>query len=63
MSNEPMGLEILAMRDACEQMPPYKRNDCPKCGWSLRVAADDITECPFCGWTDQNPIVRDVPRA
>ncbi len=57
-----LGLEILAMRHAAEVMPPYQRQDCPTCGWSLRTAADGIIECIFCGWTDQHPIVRDVPR-
>jgi len=58
----PIGLEIIAMRRACEEMPAYQRSDCPACGWSLETSADSILHCEFCGWTDQNPIVRNVPR-
>ena len=55
-----IGLEIRAMRKACEDMAPYQRADCPICGWPLRVSIDNIIECMFCGWTDQNPIVRNI---
>lgn len=59
---EPIGLEILAMKKACENMPPYRRADCPICGWNLETAADGLIHCRFCGWTDEHPIKRDVPR-
>lgn len=55
-----LGLEIRAMRKACEQMQPYKRSTCPICEWPLRISVDDITECPFCGYTDMSPIIRNV---
>ncbi len=57
-----IGLEIRAMRKACEQMQPYQRQDCPVCAWPLQVAADGIIHCRFCGWTDQSPLVRQVER-
>jgi ribosomal protein L37AE/L43A len=57
-----LGMEILAMRKAAEEMPPYKRQDCPFCGWMLEVAADGITHCKLCGWTDEHPLRRSVPR-
>jgi hypothetical protein len=61
--NAPMGLEILAMRKACEDMPPYKRADCCFCGFTTEVAVDGVTHCKWCGWQDDYPIKRDVPRA
>lgn len=57
-----IGLEILAMRKATELLQPYQRQDCPICAWPLETAADGIIHCRFCGWTDQNVIIRDVPR-
>ena len=57
-----LGYEILAMREACRKMEPYKRSDCPFCGYPLRVAVDGITGCIFCGWRDQNPLRRDIPK-
>jgi ribosomal protein L37AE/L43A len=57
-----LGMEILAMRKACEEMIPYQRQDCPVCSWALETAADGITHCKFCGWADSHPIKRDVPR-
>jgi len=57
-----LGLEIRAMRRACEEMQPYQRQDCPVCGYHLETAADGILHCKWCGWTDQHPIKRDVPR-
>ncbi len=58
----PIGLEILAMRKACEVLTPYQRQDCPICGYPIETAADGILHCRTCGWADQHPIVRDVPR-
>ena len=55
-----IGLEIRAMRKACEQMQPYQRQDCPICAWPLRTSVDQIIECQFCGWTDMSPTVRNV---
>ena len=63
MTSRPtIGLEILAMRKACEEMQPYQRNDCPLCAWPLETAADGIIHCRLCGWADQHPIKRDVLR-
>ncbi len=59
---EILGLEILAMRKATEELQPYQRQDCPVCGWMLQRSVDDILHCRFCGWTDQHPIKRDVGR-
>ena len=56
-----IGKDILAMRKSCEKMEPFKRGDCPVCGYTpLRVSVDDITECLFCGWTSENPLIRSV---
>ncbi len=57
-----LGLEILGMRKACEEMQPYQRMDCPACGWMLETAADGIIHCRFCTWASEYPLVRDVPR-
>ena len=57
-----MGLEILAMREACAKMTPYQRTDCPNCGYPLEVAADGIIHCKFCGYQDQYPLRRDIPK-
>ncbi len=56
----PIGYDIRAMQKACERMEPYKRGDCPNCGWPLEVSIDGITHCKFCGYCDQYPIQRDV---
>jgi len=51
MSN-PIGLDILAMKKACEELEPYQRTDCPQCGWPLELSQDGILHCKFDGWTD-----------
>ncbi len=51
---------ILAMKKACEEMQPYKRSDCPVCGWMLETSVDNITHCKFCGWADRHPIERHI---
>ena len=56
-----IGLEIRAMRKACQEMQPYQRADCPICSWPLEIAPDGIIHCKFCTWTDQSPLRRDVP--
>jgi ribosomal protein L37AE/L43A len=61
-SHRIIGYEIRAMKKACEEMPPYQRQDCPVCAWPLETSADNIIHCRFCGWTDQNPILRQVER-
>lgn len=55
-----IGLEIRAMKKAAEKLPPYRRPDCPICGWTLEETPDQLIHCRFCGWTDQFPIQRDV---
>jgi ribosomal protein L37AE/L43A len=60
--SEILGLDILAMRKACEEMPPYQRSDCPVCGFQLETAVDGIIHCRYCGWADSYPLKRDVPR-
>jgi hypothetical protein len=60
MAKNVIGLDILAMQEACNKMPPYKRADCPVCGWNLETSPDDIIHCLFCGWTDSHPIKRDL---
>ena len=62
MAKEVIGLDIIAMRKACEVMEPYKRGDCPNCNWPLRISVDDITECLCCGWQDSYPVKRDIER-
>jgi len=60
MAKEVIGLDILSMQKACEKLEPYKRADCPKCGWSLETTPDDIRHCKLCGWQDQYPIKREL---
>lgn len=57
-----LGYEILAMRRAALEMPPYQRIDCPHCAWFLETAADGIIHCKFCGFATEHPFRRDVPR-
>ncbi len=59
---EILGLEILAMRKAAEELQPYQRQDCPVCGYALQRSVDEILHCLWCGWTDMNLIKRDVGR-
>jgi hypothetical protein len=62
MAKDVIGLDILAMREACNKMQPYMRADCPICGWSLETSFDDIRHCKFCGWQDQYPVKRDIEK-
>ena len=62
MSGPVIGLDILAMQSACDNLPAYRRGDCPICSWALETAADGIIHCKFCGWVDQPSVERDVPR-
>ena len=57
-----MGLEIMAMQKACEEMQPYQRNDCPYCSYPLRTSPDGIISCLCCGWQDHYPLKRDFPK-
>lgn len=59
---EVTGLDILAMQKACEKLEPYKRADCPTCGWSLEDTPDGIRHCKFCGYQDHYPIKRDLEK-
>ena len=54
-----IGLDIMEWKRACETTP-YRRNDCPVCGYHLKTAVDGIIECGFCGWTDRNVIKRET---
>ncbi len=45
------GEEIVAMKEACENMPPYERTDCPDCGYKIEKKDDGTLHCRFCGWT------------
>ena len=45
-----VGDEIVAMREACEQMQPYQRTDCPNDGWPLEMDENGVLHCPFDGW-------------
>jgi hypothetical protein len=42
-----IGLDILAMKKACEKLEPYQRADCPICGWMLETAVDGLLHCKF----------------
>jgi tRNA(Ile2) C34 agmatinyltransferase TiaS len=60
MAKEVIGFDILAMQEACNKMPPYKRADCPNCGWNLETSPDDIIHCKFCGYASEHPLKRDL---
>ena len=58
-----LGYEISGMIRACNAMQPYKRPDCPKCGWEqIEVSIDGLHHCKFCGNTFEFYITRDVGR-
>ena len=49
----PTGSEILGWIKDLQQQQPYKRDDCPKCGWTLEEHPQKGLHCPLCGWTEQ----------
>jgi tRNA(Ile2) C34 agmatinyltransferase TiaS len=62
VAKEVMGLDILAMKTACEKLTPYLRPDCPECGWALETTPDDIRHCKLCGYQTEYPIKRHLEK-
>jgi ribosomal protein L37E len=62
MAKEVIGLDILAMQEACAKLTPYQRGDCPVCGFPLETTPDDIIHCRTCGWQNFYPIKREINR-
>lgn len=46
------GSEIVETIKSVQSQKPYRRNDCPICGWTVEETKRSGLHCPFCGWTE-----------